>query len=187
MTNYTDIRTQIKTGDLLLWRNHKGGAPLRIIERWLVRLGTFSPYIHVGLAWREGGRVWVMEMTTRGCSPRLLSLTGDFAWAPAPQPLSREALWYAQSLFGEWTYSRWQAVMGGIGRITIGNDAAGQCAEYALTVLQRCGKIKFADQPAVVTPQGLLDAALMQWYSPLRHVSNPRRDTIYPPDLEAPE
>ena len=107
--------------------------------------------------------------------------TGDFAWIAAPQALSKEALWRAQSFFGEWTYSRWQAFTGWLGRLSIGKDLQGQCAEYVLTVLNDCEHLKFSNPTA--TPQGVADAALMQWQTPLLHVSNPKRDSIYPPDM----
>jgi hypothetical protein len=64
MPSYAHIRPQMKTGDLLFWRNHKGGPAIGYIERFLVQAGTMSPYIHVGMCWVEGGRVWVMEITT---------------------------------------------------------------------------------------------------------------------------
>ena len=181
MPSYAYIRPQMKTGDLLFWRNHKGGPTIGYLERFIVQAGTMSPYIHVGMCWVEGGRVWVMEITTRGCAPRLLSMTGDFAWIAAPQALSKEALWRAQSFFGEWTYSRWQAFTGWLGRLSIGKDLQGQCAEYVLTVLNDCEHLKFTNPTA--TPQGVADAALMQWQTPLLHVSNPKRDSIYPPDM----
>ena len=55
MPNYADIRPQMKTGDLLLWRNHKGGPTIGYLERFIVQAGTMSPYIHVGMCWVEGG------------------------------------------------------------------------------------------------------------------------------------
>ena len=182
MPDYADIRPHMKTGDLLFWRNHKGGPAIGYLERLIVQAGTMSPYIHVGMCWVEGGRVWVMEITTRGCAPRLLSLTGDFAWVSAPQALSKPALWRAQSFFGEWTYSRWQALTGWLGKLSIGKDLRGQCAEYVLTVLNDCDHLKFAKP--IATPQGVADAALMQWQAPLVHVFNPKRDSFFPPDRD---
>jgi hypothetical protein len=39
----------MKTGDLLFWRNHKGGPTIGYLERLFVQAGTMSPYIHVGM------------------------------------------------------------------------------------------------------------------------------------------
>lgn len=75
-----------------------------------------------------------MDITTKGCAPRLLSTCGDFDWAPAPAVLSDKALRYAQACFGEWTYSRLQAVLGKLKRLVIGQDSRGQCAEYCLAI-----------------------------------------------------
>jgi hypothetical protein len=66
--------------------------------------------------------------------------------------------------------------------LSIGKDLQGQCAEYVLTVLNDCDPLKFANP--IATPQGVADAALMQWQAPLVHVFNPKRDSIFPPDRE---
>lgn len=164
---YEDARYQIKTGDMLLWRDHAGGPLRGIIERWIVRHGTASPYTHVGVAWADHGRVWVMDITTKGCAPRLLSGCGDFDWSPAPQALSERALVYAHSCFGEWTYSRWQAVLGAFKRLVIGADAKGQCAEYALSIW-RLDDMAPTD---TATPGACADGALLRWECPLMSVT----------------
>lgn len=52
---YEAIREQLKSGDMLLFRNHSGGGLRGILERWFVAHGTASPYTHVGVAWVEHG------------------------------------------------------------------------------------------------------------------------------------
>ena len=37
---YEDARGRIKTGDMLLWRDHAGGSLRGIVERWIVRHAT---------------------------------------------------------------------------------------------------------------------------------------------------
>lgn len=165
---YAVVRNRIKTGDMLLWRDHAGGTLRAMVERWIVRHGTASPYTHVGVAWADHGRVWVMDITPKGCAPRLLSTCGDFDWAPAPQALSERALAFAHGCFGEWTYSRWQAVMGKLKRLVIGRDSKGQCAEYSLAVWQ-------VDDMAPgdwATPGACADGALLVWGSSLMTVTN---------------
>ncbi len=98
---YAEARSKIKTGDMLLFRNHVGGGLRATLERWFVEHGTASPYTHVGVAWVEYGRVWCMDMTTKGCAPRLLSTCGDFDWAPSPAPLNDAGMAVAFEGFGE--------------------------------------------------------------------------------------
>lgn len=169
---YTDIRPRIKTGDMLAWRDHPGGGLRAVIERWIVRHTTAHPHVHVGMAWvTDGGQsVWVMDLTTKGCAPRLLSSCGDFDWAPAPQELSTEALRFAQECFGEWTYSRVQAVLGALKRLAIGKDARGQCAEYVLAIFAVDG-IAPTD---TATPGACIEGALTSWGSALMTVKNPK-------------
>ena len=165
---YEDARDKIKTGDMLLWRAHKGGPLRGVIERWLVSHGTATPYTHVGVAWAEHGRVWAMEITTKGCAPRLLSELGTFDWAPSPRPLSAAALEWAFACFGVWEYSRWQAVMGALKRLTIGADTFGQCAEYALSIWSREGMAP----TQTATPGACADGALFFWEAPMVTVQN---------------
>lgn len=172
MVEYEQIRNQIKTGDMLLWRDHKGGGLRSIIERWIIRHGTASPYTHVGIAWVDHGRVWVMDITTKGCAPRLLSKCGDFDWSSAPIELSEQALLFAFSCFGEWQYSRWQAVMGALKRLTIGVDSYGQCAEYAISVWKIDG-ISPTDR---ATPGHCADGALSVWSSSLKTIKNSKEN-----------
>lgn len=168
MAEYEHIRDRIKSGDMLLWRDHKGGPLRGIVERWIVRHGTASPYTHVGVAWADHGRLWVMDITTKGCAPRLLSTCGDFDWAPAPMELSERALAFAHGCFGEWVYSRYQAVMGALKRLTIGVDTVGQCAEYSLAVWQIDGMAPTEQ----ATPGACADGALKTWGSALIYVNN---------------
>ncbi len=164
---YEDARDKIKTGDMLLWRDHVGGPLRGMVERWIVRHGTASPWTHVGVAWSDHGRVWVMEITTKGCAPRLLSGQVPFDWVAAPVELSERALTYAHSCFGQWTYSRWQAVLGALKCLVIGADTLGQCAEYALSIW-RLDRIAPTD---TATPGACADGGLLNWGSSLVSVT----------------
>jgi len=167
--DYQEFRGKVKNGDMLLFRNHAGGGPRAVIERWLVVHGTGDPYCHIGMAWVDGDRrVWLMDMTTKGCAPRLLSKVGMFDWAPAPRQLSDVALGAAHDCFGEWTYSRWQAVLGELGMLPIGKDLLGQCAEFALTVW---GVDNMAPS-AIATPAACADGALRVWKTSITEIEN---------------
>lgn len=47
---YDQVRPRIKTGDMLLFRDHAGGGLRGVVERWIVRHSTASAYTHVGMA-----------------------------------------------------------------------------------------------------------------------------------------
>lgn len=164
---YSEIRDKIKTGDMLLYRNHQGGGLRATLERWTVSHGTASPYTHVGVAWVGHGRIWIMDITTKGCAPRLLSKTGHFDLAPAPMELSQGALNFAFEGFGELTYSKWQAFLGGLGKLNIGKDQLSQCAEYALTIWETSGMLP----TNTATPSACADGALQRWGSSITFVT----------------
>lgn len=176
MNEYEHIRDRIKTGDMLAWRDHKGGGLRAIVERWIVRHGTASPHTHVGMAWvaDAGQSVWVMDLTTKGCAPRLLSTCGNFDWAPAPQELSSNALRFAQECFGEWTYSRVQAVLGALKQLIIGKDTRGQCAEYVLTVWGLDGMAP----TDTATPGACIEGAMTVWGSAVVTIRNPNLEDL---------
>lgn len=132
---YLDIRDQIKTGDMLLWSAKVENFNRHDIETELVKIGTGSQWTHVGVAWEDHGRVFVMDLTRRGCAPRPLSNDCPFWWIPAPAPLSETALQHAFSRFGEMTYvTNWQAFVGWLKQITKRDDQKGQCSNYALEI-----------------------------------------------------
>lgn len=163
---YSEVRTKIKTGDMLLYRNHPGGGLRAKIERWFVEHGTASPYVHVGVAWVDHDRVFIMDITTKGCAPRPLSKTGEFDWAPAPAELSESALVEAFDYWGELQYSRWQAILGEFGLLAIGKDRYAQCAEYALMIWRASNMMP----TTVATPSACADGALTHWKSAILHI-----------------
>lgn len=164
---YSEVRPHLKTGDLLFWGEYKGGSLRSIIERWLVRHDTASPLIHVGMVWVDYERVWVMDITTEGCAPKLLSNCNDFYWAAAPRKLSDAGLTYAFHCFGKLTYSRWQAFLGSLKRLKIGADLKGQCAEFVLSVLN----VDNMAPSTVATPAACADGAMKVWNAAMIAVS----------------
>lgn len=161
--SYTRHRSSIKSGDLLAWSSQGDWRSRHGLETHLTRIGTESEWTHVGIAWVEHGRVWVIELTTLGCAPRLLSDELPCAWLPAPRRLSDRALTYAFSRFGRLRYSRWQAVLGWLKRLTIGDDLAGQCSELVIEIL----RVDAMAPTDVATPAALIDGALRVWGSRL--------------------
>lgn len=57
---YSDVRDEIKTGDILAWSDGSW-TNFHQIQLNLVRIFTRSEYNHVGIAWVVGGRVFVIE------------------------------------------------------------------------------------------------------------------------------
>lgn len=163
---YNEARELLKTGDMLLYRNHQGGGLRAMVERWTVNHGTASPYCHVGMALNWADRLWIMDITTKGCAPRILSATGAFDWAPSPCKLSDTALNYAADQFGELTYSRLQAVLGQLRQLTIGQDKKSQCAEYFLSIWNVDGMAP----SKIATPAACSDGALQVWGSSITSV-----------------
>ena len=166
--NYSEARDKIKTGDMLLFRNHVGGGLRATIERWFVSHGTASPYTHVGVCWSEHGRMWVMDMTTKGCAPRLLSSCGDFDLAPAPRGLTDSELTFAASHFGELEYSRWRALGGKLGLIDIKSEKESMCAEYALAIYKNAGM----SPSDIATPAACAEGAMLNWGASITAVEN---------------
>ena len=156
---YAELRECIKSGDMLLWEGHATGDLRHDTEVELVEHATASNWTHVGVAWAEHGRVWVMDLATTGCAPRILSEDVPQGWIPAPRRLSDQAMAFAFSRFGKMTYSRWQAILGWAKRLVIGDDLAGQCAEYALEIYRVDG-IAPSD---VATPAACARGALARW------------------------
>lgn len=165
---YAKIRDSLKSGDMVLCRDSGLGSLRTRVERLIVKHGTASPYTHTGVVWKDLGRVWVMEMTTHGCAPHLLSTYGDFVLAYAPEELTEEALNYAHSQFGELTYSKWQAILGQLKHLTIGQDKKAQCAEYAISIWQKSGM----PPTDIATPGACSEGAMLVWNSPLVSVKN---------------
>jgi hypothetical protein len=57
---YQDIRSQIKSGDVIAF-SHGGWDNIKDIEVSIVRMATESDYSHVGVALVFGGRVFIVE------------------------------------------------------------------------------------------------------------------------------
>ena len=60
MTSYQEVRSSIKSGDLLFW-SHRELKSWYDLKVQIVRMVTRSEYSHVGVAWVTGGRVFALE------------------------------------------------------------------------------------------------------------------------------
>jgi hypothetical protein len=157
---YAEARPQIRSGDLLAW-SHRGWGSWYDIQIQMVRVFTQSEYSHVGIAWVVAGRVFVLEAVQTGVRIFPLSRLLPFYWLPLGANWDAEwesevEAWALQQV-GE-PYSKWQAVLAGLGLLRAGEDNIWQCAEYAQEVARRQGT------PLVgkATPADLVLAAMMR-------------------------
>ena len=156
--NYAKARETIKTGDLLAW-SHGGWGSWRDIQVNLVRVFTRSEYSHVGLAWVANGRVFIIEAVGTGVRIFPLSRELPFYWVQKPSPLTQEAIEFLFARIGA-PYSKWQAILAGIGALANGQDDRWQCAELVLSALA-LDDDGFGDINA--TPTAVVKEAMRQW------------------------
>lgn len=137
MTKYPDIRKEIKSGDLLAWSHHGWGSWYDF-QIQMVRMFTRSVYCHVGIAWVVSDRIFVLEAVQTGVRIFPLSRLLPFYWIPVRAEWEEEVEAWALRQVGE-PYSKWQAILAGMGLLAKGEDSIWQCAEYAQQVLMREG------------------------------------------------
>ena len=78
---YSKVRHEIKTGDLIAWKTTKITSFFTFIL-YLYQKILKAQYTHVGVAVREGDRVFVLEATPPVVRLFPLSLSGDFYHIP---------------------------------------------------------------------------------------------------------
>lgn len=78
---YSNIRNEIKTGDLIAWKTTKITSFFTFIL-YLYQKILKAQYTHVGVAVREGDRIFVLEATPPVVRLHPLSLSGDFYLIP---------------------------------------------------------------------------------------------------------
>lgn len=59
-SSYLDVRSKLKTGDIVLYSSHNGIGD-RLIKWW-----SKSPYSHVGMVYRLGKRIFLLEAAAMG-------------------------------------------------------------------------------------------------------------------------
>lgn len=138
--NYSDIRSEIQSGDLIVFSHYKW-ASIYDLQVMAVRLFSASEYCHIGVAVVFGGRVWVAE----SCSPktRLVPLSNyakdGFYVIPTRTPMTEGELEFVLSKVGVAGYSKWQAVLAYLDRLEIGADELYECAEYVICARRLSG------------------------------------------------
>lgn len=132
---YSEIRSQIRSGDLLAW-SHEGWGSWYDIKIQLVRMFTRSEYSHVGVAWVVGDRVFVLEAVEPMARIYPLSKLGSFYHIPLKAPWSQSTEEKALSYIGA-DYKQLQAIKAFFKPLGRGNVS--ECAALVLTILDNDG------------------------------------------------
>lgn len=132
---YADYRSQIKSGDVLVWTH-----PQKWYRSWydfkvaLVKFFTKSEYTHTAIAWVVGERVMIIESVVP--LVRINPLSNDLPCMVIPgNGLSEHQLETALKIVGKGQYSMWEAVRAYF-RTNDMNDNHWECAEFTVSVLQ---------------------------------------------------
>ena len=128
MSKYAEVRSLIKTGDILVW-THRKLKSLYDLKIMIIRFFQMSEYCHVGVAVVLGGRVWVLE----ACSPqvRLVPLSNSLpCYHITSHQLSEDQLEAGLCLVGkkDVMYSTMEAIRAYLNK-NDPNDKNIQCAE----------------------------------------------------------
>ena len=162
---YTDVRHRIRSGHLLAWSS-KGWGNWYEIQHHIIRVLTESEYVHVGLAWRLAGRVFVLEASKDGVRIYPLSRRIPFYWSRTGMRWDEDVERYALEHFGD-QFSKvraWQAWMGWLKRSN--KPHLWQCAEFVSAVLRRGDYNLNCD----MTPEATIKANLGRGH-PLYYIS----------------
>lgn len=155
-TQYNQIRSKIKSGDILAW-THKGWGSWYDFQIQLVRIFTRSEYCHVGVAWVVGDRVFVIEAVSPVVRIYPLSMELPCYLIPIDSYWNDDVEKLALSFVGK-PYSKIEAVMGFLGTLTTGADDKWQCAELVNTILTKVGLFKQGE--VISTPSEVISALL---------------------------
>ncbi len=156
MNTYESIRPQLRSGDLIA-TTHTGMRSFHDLLVWLVRVIGATEYAHVAVVWRILDRVFVIESVDPLVRIVPLSHFAEkgFYWLPTEDLMTEAELQCLLARVGKTKYSRWQAVLGKLRRLTIGADDATQCAEMVIECRSKSG----VDLGQVATPSHVVKAA----------------------------
>ena len=154
---YSDVRSQIKSGDVLAW-NHRSWSTWYDIKIQLVRIVTRSEFIHTGTAWVIGGRIFVIESVIPYVRIVPLSNLLDCYWIP----MGLENEWnsvedYALNFVGRAEYSQVKATLQMVKDSSPVDNSRWFCSKLTNELLRKIG-IQSCRHP--VTPSALVDHLL---------------------------
>lgn len=151
---YDDIRSTIKSGDVLAW-THKEWGSWNDFQIQFVRMFTRSEYSHVGVAWVVGDRVFVIEAVVPKVRVFSLSDATPFYLLPCGVTYWNDEIAKKALSFVGQKYSKWQAILGALNKLRCGKDESWQCAELVNTLLQSGGVLKYGE--SLSTPTAIVE------------------------------
>lgn len=135
---YEEIRSKIKTGDLLVWSESGSWFTSRGFQLNMVRVGTMSTYNHVGIAYVVGGRVFVVEAVVPYVRIYPLSKLLPFELISLPFTATEKTEENLLKYVGV-PYSKWEAIKAAFTKNT-NNDKVIQCSKLANEILSEFDK-----------------------------------------------
>jgi len=163
---YAQARSTLRTGDIIAQTHRSWFRSWHDFKVMLIRLWGQTEYAHVGLIWRSGGRVFVIEAVKPRVRIFPLSLIGDFYHIPMNRDLSMAAEDYAFRQIGE-PYSEGLAVLTALKLVDKGDYGVWHCAKLVNEILRE-NKFDFG---LAFTPGEIVREALAAGKR-LRHVEN---------------
>lgn len=133
---YCDYRNKIKSGDLLAWDKGRKGFIAGLLMK-IVKLATGSKYCHVGIAWKSGGRLFVIEATPPAVRLTPLSVIKSFYHIPMKIRWLSKYNDYLLDKIGL-KYSIKDCIRAYFGKLSPDNDEY-QCAELACEFYKSIG------------------------------------------------
>lgn len=149
---YFTFRSQIKSGDLLIWSTHQEKGFKRIVNN-IIRIFTMSEYSHVGIAWVINDRIFVIEAVRPVVRIYPLSKLIPFYCVQMDIDVNSINIDYLLSRVGE-PYSLLQAIGSYFGKPKA--DKEWQCAELCSSFYSKCGIVLKNSW----TPSTLVEAVL---------------------------
>ena len=154
---YSQQRDYIHSGHLLAW-THRSWKSWYDIKVQIVRFFTQSEYSHVGVAWRIGGRLFVIEAVVPQVRIYPLSRLGSFYHIPVAAHWTPEVTEFALQQVGK-PYSQWKAIKSFFGPVK--QDSYTECAETAIVILASAGvNLGVLATPTAVVREALNGATL---------------------------
>lgn len=165
--NYERNRHKFRSGDLVAF-SHEDWGSWYDFQVMCIRLFRLSEYVHVGVVWRVGGRLLVLEATRPRIRIYPLSKLGNFYWLPMEASWTPEAEEKALSYVGE-PYSRWEAIKSSFRPYREG--AISQCSELVMTIFRSLG----ITLDCKATPDEIVQS-VQELGKPLYYITNPPKE-----------
>jgi len=146
---YKVVRDDIKSGDLLAWSKSPTDKVISNIFLSIVKFFTKSNYGHVGIAWRMGGRLLVVEAVIPFIHVYPVSKRESFYWIPTNIPWTPSYIKHLLKYLGT-SYSIIDCIRAYLGDTDPSNNRW-QCAELCNDYYKNIGiNLGKADTPVEI-------------------------------------